>query len=70
NKRIEKSGEKLKNQLIAHAKEYGTFTIEEVTNAWDIAGKAVDDFNLKQLDLLDTLKLVADKLKEVQADLK
>ena len=70
NKRIEKSGEKLKNQLIAHAKEYGTFTIEEVTNAWDIAGSAVDDFNLKQLDLLDTLKLVADKLKEVQADLK
>ena len=70
NKRIEKSGEKLKNQLIAHAKEYGTFTIEEVTNAWDIAGKAVDDFNLKQLDLLDTLGLVADKLKEVQADLK
>ena len=70
NKRIEKSGEKLKNQLIAHAKEYGTFTIEEVTNAWETAGEAVDDFNLKQLDLLETLELVADKLKEVKADLK
>ncbi|MDD4298635.1 MAG: phage tail tape measure protein, partial [Bacilli bacterium] len=28
NKRIEKSGEKLKTQLIKHAKEYGTFTEE------------------------------------------
>lgn len=70
NKRIEKSGEKLKNQLIKHAKEYGTFTIEEVSNAWELAGEAVDDFNLKQLDLLDTLKLVSEELIKTKERLK
>lgn len=66
NKRIEKSGEKLKNQLIKHAKEYGTFTIEEVTNAWEVAGNAVDDFDKKQQTLLETLKQVTAELKKVE----
>ncbi len=70
NKRIEKSGEKLKNQLIKHAKEYGTFTIEEVTNAWDVAGEAVENFDSKQQGLLATLKEISQELINTQKNLK
>ena len=42
---------RLKDELIKHAREYATFAEDEVTNAWEIAGEAVDDFDTKQQNL-------------------
>lgn len=63
---IERKNKNLFNQLNKWAEENGTKTKEEIEKAWNGAYDAISEYNNGQLDVLDTLTLIADKIKEVE----
>lgn len=66
---IEKKNRSLYDDLIAWNKEYSTGVDSDVSDAWDSAYDAMDTYNNGQLNVLNTLGKIADKLKEVKADI-
>ena len=40
--------------------------MKKLTNAWEIAGSAVDDFDTKQQNLLETLKRITEELAKIE----
>ena len=63
---IERKNKNLFNQLNKWAEENGTKTKEEIEKAWNGAYDAISEYNNRQLDVLDTLTLIAEKIKEVE----
>lgn len=67
---IENKNRDLYDKLIEWNKEYGDSLDSTVKDTWYDAYDAMDEYNNGQLNVLNTLGRIADKLKEVKADIK
>lgn len=66
---ISKNQKELYNKLIQWNREYGTGIDEDITKAWEIATDAMAEFNNGQLDVLDTLDLIEQKMKAINQEM-
>lgn len=66
---ISKNQKELYDKLIQWNREYGTGIDEDITKAWEIATDAMAEFNNGQLDVLDTLDLIEQKMKAINDEM-
>ena len=67
---IENKNRDLYDKLIDWNREYGDSMDSTVRDSWNDAYDAMDTYNNGQLNVLNTLGRIADKLKEVKADIR
>lgn len=66
NKLIESRNKTLYSKLIQHSKEYGDISQEDITNAWEVAGNALDTYADKTKSLIELQKILANEIKNAE----